>query len=506
MAQVQKVGREVPITATVERFDLVDSGGASDVVGQTFEALKARISLAKSGSHVDYTIRVVFKTQSWTVTRRFNEFAALSDALKGRLAVVPEMPAKSMVRQFGAEYLDARKRAEADAVNCKELQQFLMLPQRVPDFADFDASEPVQTAEVHDAAFGIADFDYDPVQGLLLIGSSDFSWTSRVDTKITNIRMPWEKQAPNLPSSQMSLWQQSPADLKFEMVSATRFPGTISSVILAAGREKGQCLCGLSDGTIGCHTMKAERFAVGSTASVLPLVRHTAGVVALALDETEQWLFSASSDKAIIVFDLRRQMIQCEVQASAAPVRMYHCQVQRRLFTALKNGQVIVWDTSVLPLQRLAVVPDGASPASGPITALDYDLSTSTLFTGSKEGISLWAVKASDSGCSGWGRKLGQFSSMSSAPTAVAWAISSREVMAGFANGAVVIFDLDKGEASYAIQAHSDEVTAVMWLDAPRRLLTASKDKTLKIWDFPSLQRAPLDAISLTSSSMSQKV
>ncbi|CAE8595033.1 unnamed protein product, partial [Polarella glacialis] len=185
---------------------------------------------------------------------------------------------------------------------------------------------------------------------------------------------------------------------------------------------------------------------------------------------------------------------------------MYHCQVQRRLFTALKNGQVIVWDTSVLPLQRLAVVPDGASPASGPIMALDYDLSTSTLFTGSKEGISLWAVKASDSGCSGWGRKLGQFSSMSSAPTAVAWAISSREVMAGFANGAVVIFDLDKGEASYAIQAHSDEVTAVMWLDAPRRLLTASKDKTLKIWDFPSLQRAPLDAISLTSSSMSQKV
>ncbi|CAE7414384.1 unnamed protein product [Symbiodinium microadriaticum] len=36
----------------------------------------------------------------------------------------------------------------------------------------------------------------------------------------------------------------------------------------------------------------------GSAGQVLPLVRHTAGVVAMALDETEQHLFSASSDKA----------------------------------------------------------------------------------------------------------------------------------------------------------------------------------------------------------------
>eukprot|EP00438_Fugacium_kawagutii_P008457 Skav217438 [mRNA] locus=scaffold1729:386153:403995:+ [translate_table: standard] len=35
-------------------------------------------------------------------------------------------------------------------------------------------------------------------------------------------------------------------------------------------------------------------------------------VVALALDESEQWLFSASADKAIKVFDLKHQRIQCE--------------------------------------------------------------------------------------------------------------------------------------------------------------------------------------------------
>lgn len=187
-------------------------------------------------------------------------------------------------------------------------------------------------------------------------------------------------------------------------------------------------------------------------------------------------------------------MIQCEVSAPSPPTHMIHCQEQRRLFTAMRNGTVAVWDTSILPLQRIAIVPDGGAVSSNPITTMDYDPSTGTLFTGSKDGISLWTVKTSDMG--GWGRKLGQITEMSSPPTALVWAASSREVIAGFGNGAVVVFDLDQGEPSYAIQAHADAVTAAKWLDAPRRLLTASKDKTLKIWDFPSLQRAPLETTS----------
>lgn len=491
------------MTASVERFEVVDAGSGQDVLSKGLDAVKARVSLVKTGQHVDYHIRVFFEGQSWTVTRRYNEFAGLYDTLKNKLASVPAVPSKSMVRQFAPEYLEARKNGlssflrevcrRRDAVNCREVQDFLLLRNRVPALAQPDASEPVQSAEVQEASFGIAHFEYDAVQGALLLGSSDFSWSSRVDTKITNIKMPWEKKAPNLPSAQMSLWQQSPAELKFHMKGMNRFTSLITCVLIANCRDKATCLAGLSDGTIGILPMKAE-MGSGSAGQVLPLVRHTAGVVAMALDETEQHLFSASSDKAIMVFDLRRQMIQCEVSAPSPPTHMIHCQEQRRLFTAMRNGTVAVWDTSILPLQRIAIVPDGGAVSSNPITTMDYDPSTGTLFTGSKDGISLWTVKTSDMG--GWGRKLGQITEMSSPPTALVWAASSREVIAGFGNGAVVVFDLDQGEPSYAIQAHADAVTAAKWLDAPRRLLTASKDKTLKIWDFPSLQRAPLETTS----------
>lgn len=504
MAQVQKLGREIQLAATVDRFDLVDGSASTDVVGRSLDVLKARVSLVKTGTHVEYTIRVVFEGQSWTFKRRFNEFSSLNDALKRQLASTPEMPAKSVVRQFSPEYLEARKHGlnaflkelcrRRDALNCRELQDFLQLPQRVPAFSQPSGLDPVQSAEIHDSSFAISAFDYDPVQGLLLLGASDASWTSRVDTKITNIKMPWEKQAPNLPSSQMSLWQQTPVDLKFKLVHVSRYTSLISSVVLTAWQEKGMCLCGLSDGTVGCQPLRSDRGS-GSMTSVLPLVRHTSAVVALATDELNQLLFSASADKAVMVFNLRRQLIECEVKTPAPPVLLRHCQDQRRLFAALNNGTVAVWDTTSLPLQRYSVVPDGAVPSGLPVAAMDYDPDTSTLFTGSKEGILVWAMKASDLGC--WGRKLGQFSEMASAPTALAWAKSSREILAGFPSGAVVVFDLDCGQPTYAFQAHTDAVTMVSWLDAPRRLLTAGKDKALKIWDFPSLQRVPLESVSL---------
>lgn len=317
-----------------------------------------------------------------------------------------------------------------------------------------------------------------------------------MDTKITNIKLPWEPAAPNLPTSQMSLWRQSPADLRFEMQFTCRYTATISCVILSTLRDKGLCLCGLSDGTVGTHSIKGEP-GVSSTGATLPLLRHTAAVAALAVDDAEQWVISASKDNALMVYDTRRQMIQCEVQTPAPTTAMNYCQVQKRLFTGVQSGRIIVWNTSILPIQQVAVIPDGGGAAdtanpSAKISSLDYDPVTSTLFAASKEALTVWAIKSSDNG-SCWGRKAGAISQMNTAPTAIAWANSSREILAGFSSGAVIVFDVDKGEASYALQAHKDEVTTLVWLDAPRRLLTGSKDKTLKIWDFPSLRNVTLE-------------
>merc|ERR1719253_2272952 len=165
---------------------------------------------------------------------------------------------------------------------------------------------------------------------------------------------------------------------------------------------------------------------------------------------------------------------------------MKHVAQQKRLFTGLFTGRAVIWDTSILPIQQLASVPaEALDPTVGKMSALDFDVGTGTLFAATKEMVGIYTVKSANSGV--WGRKIGQIGPISSPPTVMAWAPSSRELLIGFGNGAVVVYDIDSGEASFAIQAHREEVTRIEWLDAPRRLLTASKDKTLKIWDFPRL-------------------
>ena len=48
--------------------------------------------------HVSFSSSTV-APRSWQITKRFNEFAALYEALKKKLASVPMMPSKSVVRQ-----------------------------------------------------------------------------------------------------------------------------------------------------------------------------------------------------------------------------------------------------------------------------------------------------------------------------------------------------------------------------------------------------------------------
>eukprot|EP00401_Gymnodinium_catenatum_P064136 CAMPEP_0117500314 /NCGR_PEP_ID=MMETSP0784-20121206/22712_1 /TAXON_ID=39447 /ORGANISM="" /LENGTH=672 /DNA_ID=CAMNT_0005295519 /DNA_START=43 /DNA_END=2058 /DNA_ORIENTATION=- len=499
MAEVQKLGRDIRLRVAIERYDIVESAGGRS--GNTLEALKARISLTKSGQHVEYTLRVHHEGKTWTLRKRFAEVAELHDALRRRLPSTPELPAKSAMRQFNSEYIEARKAglnsylqdlaSRRDALNCREVQQFFGLPEQFAAFRQAHASEPVQTAEVHEAAFGVADFAYDPMEGLLLLGAADASWTSRIDTKITNIKLPWEPAAPNLPTSQMSLWRQSPADLRFDMQFICRYTATISCVVLCPAPEKGFCLCGLSDGTVGYSLIRSEP-GMNNSGSTLPLLKHTAPVVALATDDAEQWVISASKDNALMIYDSRRQMIVSEVQTPGATSSMRYSQTQKRLFCGLATGRIVVFDAAILPIQQVCTIPDGAEV--GPMTkiaALDYDDCTSTLFSVSREGFKLWAMKNSHSGA--WGRCVGQLRATASAPTVVAWAPSSREILSGFATGAIVVFDIESGEATYAFQAHNEAITSILWLDAPRRLLTASNDKTLKIWDFPSLRREPLE-------------
>ncbi|CAE7729868.1 LST8-1 [Symbiodinium microadriaticum] len=492
-ADIPKIGRDLSLHVSILKYEVVESGQEAQGIAKGLEVLKARVSLAKTGQHVEYILQVSMNSSSpWTLRRRFNDVAIMHEALRRRVPSLPELPSKSVVRQFSPEYLESRKNALAaylqglahrrDILNCLEAQEFFGMCEHDKTLRQPSEREPKLVSEVQEAAYGITSFVYEASRGLLLLGAADCNWISRIDTKLTNIKLPWEPVAPDLPSSQMSLWKESPPNSKsYQLQFACRYSASISCVALVTGGEDGGCcLCGLSDGAVGFQKMSAPSGV--SRGATLPLLKHTAAVSALAVDERVQWLFSASKDNALKVYDLVRQMMQCETQSPSPTTSMHFEEAQQRLFTGLQSGQIAVWDTSVLPLTLLCSVPDGSTAVSR-VSGMDYEASTGTLFSASKELLGVWSVKSAQTGS--WGRKIGTIPT-ANALTGVAWAPSSREILAGSATGAVVAFDVDSCVPSYAWKAHEDEITQICWVDGHRRLLTAAKDRRLRIWDFPA--------------------
>lgn len=499
MAQSCKVGRDYTLSVAVENYEVVPGGSRS--------GLKSRLSVPSSRQHVRYRLLVLCGSSSWFLSKRFSEFVALQEALKKHHPYVPELPAKTVGRNFARECLEQRRQLlnqylsklckQRDLLNNAEVQQFFGLPENLVAFEQLGSQGPIQIAELREPCYSIKALAYDPQRGVLLLGSSESSWASTMDTKITNIKLPWETESPGIPLSQMTLWSHPSKSLHFEMQFCCKYQCKIACVALA---DK-FCLCGLGDGSVGFHTVEGDNLLNGHR---LPLLRHAAKVVALAVDEERQFIISVGKDSDIFVYDLNLQMVQCQVHAPSPPTAVHYCPISKRLFTGMVNGCFSVWDTSVTPIQNLSSIPDSAESALLDICAIDYHPSTSTAFVGSKDSLTLWSVKYSTGKC--WGRVVGKIRGIANPPSALVWANSSREVFAGFSSGVVCVFDVDRGEASFILPAHRDRITAMVWLDSPRRLLTASNDKTMKIWEFPSMQCISTEELGFGTVSESIKV
>ncbi len=62
-----------------------------------------------------------------------------------------------------------------------------------------------------------------------------------------------------------------------------------------------------------------------------------------------------------------------------------------------------------------------------------------------------------------------------------------REIITGDSNGVITVFDLRTQEPVYVLQAHTDVITQMKWLEQKQVLVTCAKDKSIKFWKFPNV-------------------
>lgn len=67
------------------------------------------------------------------------------------------------------------------------------------------------------------------------------------------------------------------------------------------------------------------------------------------------------------------------------------------------------------------------------------------------------------------------------------WREKNREIISGNQNGKVTVWSLRTTEPLYVLEAHSEAITKMIWMEDKQILITCSKDKTIKIWQFPNV-------------------
>jgi len=67
------------------------------------------------------------------------------------------------------------------------------------------------------------------------------------------------------------------------------------------------------------------------------------------------------------------------------------------------------------------------------------------------------------------------------------WTDGNREIFAGNDNGKITVWDANKGQSIFVLEAHDTAITKMQWFEKSRYLMTASKEKSLCIWEVPKV-------------------
>ena len=191
---------------------------------QTVSVVSTRTSDGRS-AHTLYVVVVQYNAAThWTLERRFSEFEDLRSHLAEFLpdTHLPLLPAKTFTRSLDAHFV-AWRRKELDAWMRVVLQSEFV--RRSGSFAAFievskhvDEGEtrrwtPVEQRGMTDPHFGIADCHYhrseQPKEELMFTACEDVHVLSRIERKLSNMRLPWEQQGGVAPLGCCAAWKLS---------------------------------------------------------------------------------------------------------------------------------------------------------------------------------------------------------------------------------------------------------------------------------------------------------
>jgi len=316
-------------------------------------------------------------TDKWNVEKRFSEFDALDKALRPVYGNLPALPGKSLLAIKQSTELERRREGlekylkhlvtRTDIISSDVFKRFLQLDNFAPEAV---VQPPKHLGNLEGLVLGVRDFLYQPEEKLLFIAISDMSVASRVDSYVTNMKLPWEKDVPKgtlVTVGAVECYLQK-EDIENEIKFEKLWVKTSQSQVICMhwDQTSNNLLIGKDDGTLSILKVAADLSYTKYEEVLSDYKLHTSRIMGVYFDPISEYVYTVSEDKKFKVYNPRKESLVADIYCGATisgndgtssfgvgNVQLTGLAADRenkRLFITSRSGRVFIYDISpVIP-------------------------------------------------------------------------------------------------------------------------------------------------------------